>query len=74
LSKIQNDFAKNPLAGVELAIERENNGPPTGKPISIEISGDNLCGLAGFGEKGACGDCEIWDSRNSGVEVRFGDE
>ncbi|MFM6937480.1 MAG: efflux RND transporter permease subunit, partial [Aquirufa sp.] len=42
LSKIQNDFAKNPLAGVELAIERENNGPPTGKPISIEISGDNF--------------------------------
>ena len=51
LSKIQNDFAKNPLAGVELAIERENNGPPTGKPISIEISGDNFVVLQDLEKK-----------------------
>jgi multidrug efflux pump len=51
LSKIQKDFAKNPLAGVELAIERESNGPPTGKPISIEISGDNFVVLQDLEKK-----------------------
>jgi multidrug efflux pump subunit AcrB len=51
LSKIQADFAKNPLAGVELAIERENNGPPTGKPISIEIAGDDFVVLQDLEKK-----------------------
>jgi multidrug efflux pump subunit AcrB len=51
LSKIQADFAKNPLAGVEIAIERENNGPPTGKPISIEIAGDDFAVLQDLEKK-----------------------
>ncbi|MBI5324982.1 MAG: efflux RND transporter permease subunit [Ignavibacteriae bacterium] len=30
------------LPGTEILVEKENNGPPTGKPINIEISGDKL--------------------------------
>jgi len=29
------------LPGVELSVDQEKNGPPTGKPINIEIRGDN---------------------------------
>jgi multidrug efflux pump len=28
--------------GAEIAVEQERGGPPTGKPINIEVSGDNL--------------------------------
>jgi multidrug efflux pump subunit AcrB len=28
--------------GVEISVEQERMGPPTGKPVSIEISGDNI--------------------------------
>ena len=28
--------------GTEIAVEQERGGPPTGKPINIEVSGDNL--------------------------------
>ena len=30
------------LSGTSMKVEKENNGPPAGKPINIEISGDNL--------------------------------
>lgn len=30
------------LAGVEIVVDKESNGPPTGKAINIEISGENL--------------------------------
>ncbi|MGA2296539.1 MAG: efflux RND transporter permease subunit, partial [FCB group bacterium] len=30
------------MPGTEILVEKENNGPPTGKAINIEISGDNL--------------------------------
>ena len=42
--KILEDIQKNvkSLPGVEVRAEKEQNGPPTGKPISIEISGDKL--------------------------------
>ncbi|HLP28609.1 MAG TPA: efflux RND transporter permease subunit [Candidatus Didemnitutus sp.] len=30
------------LPGVEILVAKESNGPPTGKPINIEISGDEL--------------------------------
>jgi multidrug efflux pump len=33
------------LPGVELAVDQEKNGPPTGKPINIEIRGDNYTQL-----------------------------
>lgn len=30
------------IPGTQITVEKESNGPPTGKPISIEISGENL--------------------------------
>lgn len=33
------------LAGVEIAVEKDANGPPTGKAINIEISGDDFAEL-----------------------------
>ncbi len=30
------------IPGSEISVQRENNGPPTGKPISVEITGDNF--------------------------------
>jgi multidrug efflux pump len=34
------------IPGVEVSVEREANGPPVGKPISIEIAGENFEELA----------------------------
>ena len=30
------------LPGVEIVVDQESNGPPTGKPVNIEISGDDF--------------------------------
>ncbi len=30
------------IAGAEITVDKENNGPPTGKPINIEILGDDF--------------------------------
>jgi multidrug efflux pump len=30
------------IAGAEITVDQEESGPPTGKPINIEISGDNF--------------------------------
>jgi multidrug efflux pump subunit AcrB len=30
------------IAGVEITVDKESNGPPTGKPINIEITNENL--------------------------------
>jgi multidrug efflux pump len=35
-----------PIPGAEISVDRENNGPPTGAPISIEIAGDDFKTLA----------------------------
>jgi multidrug efflux pump len=35
-----------PLPGAEISVDRENNGPPTGAPIAIEIAGDDFKTLA----------------------------
>ena len=51
IQKIQQEFFKNPIPSVELAIERESNGPPTGKPISIEIAGDEFDQLQDLDKK-----------------------
>jgi len=40
LNQIRNLLKNYP--GVEISVEQERMGPPTGKAISIEISGDNL--------------------------------
>jgi multidrug efflux pump len=34
------------IAGAEIVVDKNTMGPPTGKPINIEISGENLPGLA----------------------------
>ncbi len=51
LNKFQAYFFKNPIPGVEMAIERERNGPPTGKPVAIEISGDDFLTLLDLEKK-----------------------
>ncbi len=33
------------IPGAEISVERESTGPPTGKPISIEITGDDFAEL-----------------------------
>jgi len=39
------------IAGAEISIEKNRMGPPTGKPINIEISGDNLPDLVSDANK-----------------------
>lgn len=43
LNKIRD--AVSDIPGTEISVERESTGPPTGKPISIEISGDEFAVL-----------------------------
>lgn len=42
LNNIRQEFAKNPIAGVEISVDAEQNGPPVGKPVNIEIMGDEF--------------------------------
>ena len=42
LTIFQNEMKSLKLPGAEISVTRENNGPPTGAPISIEISGDDF--------------------------------
>ncbi len=44
LEKIR--LAVQGLPGSEISVERESVGPPTGKPVSIEIAGDDFAQLA----------------------------
>jgi multidrug efflux pump subunit AcrB len=46
LDSVQKEFKKLGIAGAEISVEPERNGPPTGKPITIEISGDDYSKLA----------------------------
>ena len=46
LSIFQNEMKSLKLPGAEISVTRENNGPPTGAPISIEISGDDFQSLS----------------------------
>lgn len=39
------------IAGAEITVEQEKGGPPTGKPINIELSGDNFESLIATSEK-----------------------
>lgn len=45
LDKIRESL-KGVIAGAEVTVTQEQGGPPVGKPISIEVSGDNLDDLA----------------------------
>jgi multidrug efflux pump subunit AcrB len=42
LDSIQQEFKRTGVAGAEISVEKERNGPPVGKPINIEISGDDF--------------------------------
>jgi multidrug efflux pump len=42
LDKVRSQLNKMNLPGSELSVERESNGPPTGKPIAIEIAGTDF--------------------------------
>jgi multidrug efflux pump len=42
LTAIREEFKKRGVAGATISVEPERNGPPVGKPISIEISGDDF--------------------------------
>ncbi len=42
LQKMRKELSALKLPGSELSIERERNGPPTGKPIAIEIAGTDF--------------------------------
>lgn len=46
LQKIREELKEIP--GVKIAVDKEQNGPPTGKPISIEIAGDDFDRLQGI--------------------------
>ncbi len=46
LSIFRNEIKALPLPGAEISVDRENNGPPTGAPIAIEIAGDDFLTLA----------------------------
>ena len=39
------------IAGAEIVVDKEQNGPPTGKPINIEIAGEDLIELASTSER-----------------------
>lgn len=45
LEKIRTGLLSLKLPGSEISIERENNGPQTGKPIAIEIAGTDFAVL-----------------------------
>ena len=42
LDSLRKTFQKEGVAGAEISVEKEANGPPVGKPINIEISGDDF--------------------------------
>jgi multidrug efflux pump subunit AcrB len=42
LERIQRSFGEDKIAGAELVVEQEQGGPPVGKPVSIEITGEKL--------------------------------
>ena len=49
-SGVLEDIRKNTqdIPGIEISVEREANGPPTGKPVSIEIAGEDFKVLTGL--------------------------
>lgn len=46
LDKVRKEIKALPLPGSIISVDRENNGPPTGAPIAIEIAGDDFKELA----------------------------
>jgi multidrug efflux pump subunit AcrB len=50
LNAIRDEF-KSGVSGAQLSVEKERGGPPVGKPINIEISGDDFKVLADLQNK-----------------------
>lgn len=50
LNKLREEF-NGGIAGAEISVEKERNGPPVGKPINIEISGDDFTMLGDLSVK-----------------------
>ena len=46
LTVFRKEIKALPIPGAEISVDRENNGPPTGAPIAIEIAGDDFQTLA----------------------------
>ncbi|UPT67381.1 MAG: efflux RND transporter permease subunit [Sphingobacteriales bacterium JAD_PAG50586_3] len=42
LNNIREKFKKEPIQGVSISVDKEANGPPVGKPVNMEISGDEF--------------------------------
>ena len=51
LTAIREEFKKRGVAGATISVEPEQNGPPVGKPINIEISGDDFEVLGPLAQK-----------------------
>lgn len=51
LNKIRKSFVDTPLAGAEIVVAMDAKGPPTGDPISIEISGEDYTVLIDMEQK-----------------------
>ncbi|HWB64437.1 MAG TPA: efflux RND transporter permease subunit, partial [Chitinophagales bacterium] len=51
LDSIQKDFKRKGIPGAEISVEPERNGPPVGKPINIEISGDDFAVMQNLSQK-----------------------
>lgn len=49
MNKLREAFSDIP--GAEVSVDKEQNGPPTGKPINIEVSGDDLNELVSTSDK-----------------------
>ncbi len=50
LDSVQKEFQKG-IPGAEISVEQEANGPPVGKPISVEVSGDDFAVLEKLANK-----------------------
>lgn len=50
LDKVR-EAVKGVIPGAEITVSQEQGGPPVGKPVSIEISGDDLDAIAGTSKK-----------------------
>jgi len=50
LERIQHSFGETKIPDASIIVEQEQGGPPVGKPISIEITGDKLEALTSTGD------------------------
>jgi len=42
LQRVQQSFAEDQIPGAQIVVEQEQGGPPVGKPISIEVTGEKM--------------------------------